>query len=187
MAIDWNIAVQIAAPIIAIFVGAALNRFLNERPRLIAYYGHVASHSFNNTEVEGQKVTHINTHAVVIRNNGNKTATNVRISHNVLPDFKIYPVTDYQVNDLASGGKEIVIPRVSPKREYTISYLYFPPVTYDRINSYIESDTGSAKVVNVRLQQIFPRWINFLVGSSMLLGLITFIYILYEVTLYAIS
>ncbi|EPW3767503.1 hypothetical protein ACWI58_002908 [Vibrio fluvialis] len=187
MVIDWNIAAQIAAPIIAIFVGALLNRFLNERPRLIAYYGHVASHSFNNTEVEGQRVTHINTHAVVIRNTGNKTATNVRISHNVLPDFKIYPDTDFQVNNLPSGGKEIVIPRISPKREYTISYLYFPPVTYNQISSFIESDTGVAKIVNVRLQQIFPRWFNFLVGSSMLLGLIAFLYIIYEVIQYAIS
>jgi len=186
MTIDWIIVAQIAGPIIAIFVGAVISRYLSERPRLIAYYGHVASHAFNSV-VEGEKVTHINTHAVVIRNNGNKTATNIRISHNVLPDFKIYPETEYQINDLPSGGKELVIPRITPKREYTISYLYFPPVTYDQISSFIDSDTGAAKIVNVRLQQIFPKWVNFLVGSSMLLGLIAFLYIVYEIVRRAFS
>ena len=180
MVIDWNIVTQISAPIIAVFVTAIVSRYLSERPKLIAYYGHVAAHGFNSI-IEGKEITHINTHAVVIRNSGNKTATSVRISHNVLPDFKIYPETDYRINDLPSGGRELVIPRITPKREYTISYLYFAPVTYNQIESFIESDTGAAKIVDVRLQQVFPRWVNFLVGSSMLLGLIAFIYIIYEV------
>lgn len=186
MSIDWNIVTQIAAPIFAVFVTAIVSRYLSERPKLIAYYGHVASHTFNSV-VEGQKITHLNTHAVVIRNNGNKTATNVRISHNVLPDFKIYPETEYQINDLPSGGRELVIPRITPKREYTISYLYFPPVTCNQISSFIDSDTGAAKIVNVRLQQIFPRWVNFFVSSNILLGLVAFIYIAYEVALRVFS
>lgn len=179
MSIDWTIVSQIAGPIAAVFVGAAISKYWNEREKLIAYYGHIASHAFNSV-VEGREVTHINTHSVVIRNNGNKTATNVRISHNALPDFKIYPDTDYTVKDLPSGGKELLIPRIIPKREYTISYLYFDPVTYNQISSVIESDTGPAKIVNVRLQQIFPSWVNFLLVSSMLLGVIAFVYMLFE-------
>ena len=186
MNIDWNIVVQIAIPILTVFITAAVSRYWSERPKLIAYYGHVASHALNSV-VEGKEVKHINTHTVVIRNNGNKTATNVRISHNVLPDFKIYPETEYYVNDLPSGGKELVFPRITPKREFTISYLYFPPVTYNQIDSFIDSDTGAAKVVNVRLQQIFPRWVNFSVVASMLLGLVAFIYILFEIFLYVFS
>jgi hypothetical protein len=180
MIVDWNIIAQIAGPIIAVFVTAIVTRSLSEQPKLIAYYGHVASHAFNSV-VEGEQVTHINTHAVVIRNNGNKTATNVRISHNVLPDFKIYPETEYQVNELPSGSKELVIPRITPKREYTISYLYFPPVMYNQISSFIDSDTGAAKKVNVRLQQILPKWLNLIIGTSMLLGIIAFVYVVYEV------
>lgn len=186
MSINWIIVSQIAGPVIAVLVTAAVNKYLSERERLIAYYGHVASHTFNSV-VEGREVNQINTHAVVIRNNGKKTATNVRITHNVLPSIKIYPDTDYQVNDLPSGGKELVIPRITPKKEYTISYLYYPPVTYNQIRSVIESDAGPAKVVNVRLQQIFPRWVNFLVGSSMILGLIAFIYIVIEIARYVFS
>lgn len=186
MSIDWNIVAQISAPIIAVFVTAIVTRYFSERPKLIAYYGHVASHALNSV-VEGKEVTHLNTHAVVIRNNGNKTATNIRISHNVLPDFKIYPETEYQIKTLPSGSKELLIPRITPKREYTISYLYFAPVTYNQISSVIDSDTGTAKIVNVRLQQIFPKWVNSLMGSSMLLGCVAFFYIMYEIVLRVFS
>ena len=180
MTINWTIFFQIASPIIAVFLTVFVSRYFREREKLIAFYGHIASHALNPV-IDGKEVTHINTHAVVIRNGGNRTATNVRISHNVLPDIKIYPETDYEVKELPSGGKELVIPRITPKREYTISYLYFPPITYNQINSSIESDAGPAKIINVELQQIFPRWVKFLVGSSMILGLIAFIYIAIEI------
>ena len=180
MAIDWTVFFQFASPIIAVGVGVIVSRYFSERERLIAFYGHIASHALNSV-VGGREVTHINTHAVVIRNNGNKTATNVRISHNVLPDIKIHPETDYEVKGLPNGGKELIIPRITPKTEYTISYLYFPPITYNNIFSSIESDAGPAKIINVRLQQIYPRWVSFLLAASMVLGLITFIYIVYEI------
>ena len=180
MTIDWTIYFQIASPVLAVVLGVVGSRYFSERERLIAFYGHIASHTLNSI-VQGEQVTHINTHAVVIRNNGNKTATNVRIFHNVLPDIKIYPETGYEVKELPSGGKELIIPRITPKKEYTISYLYFPPITYNQINSSIESDAGPAKIINVRLQQILPRWSTILSVSSMSLGLITFIYIVYEV------
>ena len=98
---------QIASPVAAAVFAALLSWHLSGKERLIAYYGHIASHAINSL-IEGEEVTHINTHAVVIRNIGNKTATNVKINHNVLPDFKIYPETDYKVKELPSGGKELL-------------------------------------------------------------------------------
>ena len=180
MAINWIVFFQIAAPVVAAVFAALISRYLSGKERLIAFYGHIASHAFNSL-IEGEEVTHINTHAVVIRNAGNKTATNVKINHNVLPDFKIYPETDYKVKELPGGGKELLIPRLTPKKELTISYLYFAPLTYNEINSSIESDVGPAKVINVRLQQIFPKWVNFLVGFLMIFGFIALIYLGYEV------
>ena len=180
MTVNWTILLQIATPIAVAVITFFVGRYFREREKLIAFFSHVATHSLN-PEVEGKEVTHVLTHAVVIRNNGNRTATNVRIIHNVLPDFTIYPETDYEVNELPSGGKELVIPRIIPKKEYTISYLYFPPIKFDQINSSIESDTSSAKMINVRLQQIVPQWILFLFTSFLILGFIAFIYIVYEV------
>ena len=178
--IDWSVFFQIATPVVTACVTVFVTKYFSERERLIAHYGHIASHALNSV-VKGREVTHINTHAVVIRNDGNKTATNVRISHNVLPDVKIYPETDYRIMDLPSGGRELLIPRITPKKDYTISYLYFPPITYSDIRANIESDAGPAKVIDVRLQRIFPWWFNLLCLIAVILGLVTFFYIVYEV------
>lgn len=180
IAIEWTVFLKFASPIIAVSVGFIISRFFSERERLIAFYDYIASH-VHNSVVEEREVTHINTHAVVIRNNGNKTATNVRISHNVLPDIKIFPETDYKIKELPEGGKELIIPRITPKKEYTISYLYFPPIRFNDIASSIESDTGPAKIIKVRRQQIYPRWLSSLRVASMILGLITLLYIVFEI------
>ncbi len=186
MNIDWTIVSQIAVPLIICVVSIVLTKYFNEKEKLIAFYGHIASHALDST-IEDQPVTHIYTHAVVIRNNGNKTATNVKITHNHLPSFTIHPDTNFMRNPLPNGGAELVIPRITPKQEYTISYLYFPPITYDQIRSSIESDKGLAKIVNVRLQQIFPKWVNVLVVLSMLLGTIAFVYMLFELGRYVFA
>ena len=175
MKIDWIIVSQIAGPVIAIFVGAAINKFFSERERLIAFYGHIASHALDSV-VEGKEVTRINTHTVIVRNSGRKTATNVRIRHSILPDFKVYPDIDYKIEGLPGGSKDIMIPRLAPKKEITISYIYFPPTTYNQISTAIESDAGAAKIVNVRLQQIYPQWFNLTVAIIMLAGIISIIY-----------
>ena len=37
MEIAWNVVAIIAAPLIALFVGAVLNRAIESRPRLVTY------------------------------------------------------------------------------------------------------------------------------------------------------
>ncbi len=186
MNIDWTIVSQIAVPIFTCFIGIVLTKYFNEREKLIAFYGHVASHALQ-SKTEGHPDNYIHSHAVVVRNIGNKTATNVKISHSYLPNFIIYPDTNYTRSSLPNGGEELIIPRITPKQEYTISYLYFPPITVDQIKTTIESDSGLAKIVNVRLQQVFPKWANVLIASSMLLGIITFVYMLFELGRYVFS
>lgn len=183
MNIDWVAVSQIASPIVAGSIVFMLTKYFNEREKLIAFYGHVASHALQ-SKTEGQPDNYIHSHAVVVRNIGNKTATNVKISHSYLPNFIIYPDTNYSRNSLPNGGEELIIPRITPKQEYTISYLYFPPITVDQIKTTIESDSGLAKIVNVRLQQILPNWVNVLIASSMLFGIIAFVYLLFELGRY---
>ena len=51
----------------------------------------------------------VNTHSIVVRNAGNKLATNIRIGHMELPDFQIFPDIEYEVKSLPGGQKEIVL------------------------------------------------------------------------------
>lgn len=78
MTVDWIVVSQLAGPIVGSVVGFGVARRFRDRERLIAFYGHIASHSVGS----GETSTVIHTHAVVIRNSGSRTATNVRLSHN---------------------------------------------------------------------------------------------------------
>jgi hypothetical protein len=178
MSINWDIVLKIVMPLLTLFLGVWLKNIFEAKEKLIAHYGHVSSFKLKRSEGEEQD-RWVYTHSVIVRNAGRKLATNLRLGHNVLPDNVIVqPDIEYSIKDLPGGSKELVFPSIAPKKEITISYLYSPPLTYAQINSHIESDSGAAKVVNVLLQQIYPKWINASVGVLMLTGSVTLIYLL---------
>lgn len=178
MPIDWMVVATISAPIIALFVGAWVNRLFENRPNLISYYGHVSS--FRDSLPDGQPL-YVHTHSVVLRNAGRVSATNVRLRHRTLPGFQIWPEIAYRVEELPSGGREIVIPTLIPGEQITVSYLYFPPLVYKQINAGIKCDQGFAKEIPVLLRRQFHPWITRLAGVLILVGLITTLYLVYEV------
>ena len=174
MVIEWSTVATIASPIIALFVGAFLNRAIESRPRLVTYLGHVGAHPF--TQQDGTS-RHVYTHSVVLRNTGRRPATNVRIAHRYLPDFNVLPDVDHDVNELPGGGREIVFPTLVPNEQVSVSYLYFPPITWDQINGSIKSDEGLAKVLQVLPTQQYPKWFNRLAAGLVLIGLIAVAYV----------
>ena len=176
MIIDWNLVVNVSSPIIALFVGAVLNHFLENRPKVIAYLGHVSGIS-----LKRDKPVQINTHSVVLRNVGRKTSTNIKLGHNVLPDFQVFPDVEYQIINLPGGGREILIPKLVPQKQITISYLYFPPLTWDQINTHLESDEGPLKVLKVLPTIQYPKWVSTVVWLLILYGAIGLIYTIYEI------
>ena len=174
MDVDFNIVVKIVVPIVTLILGVTINKILENKEKLVVYLGHAASHRLEKKEDQPQII--VNTHSVVLRNNGNKSAQNVRLGHNHLPNVSVYPDIEYEIRELPSGGKEIIFPIVIPKKEITISYLYYEPVRWQNINTHIESDEGPAKVVAVLLQKQ-PRPIALkLVGFLIFLGAISLIY-----------
>src|SRR5437899_1614262 len=118
--INWQAVATIAAPIIAFGLGAAWQRWLESRPVLISYYGHVAAFVF--TPAGGQAIN-IHTHAVALRNASRTPATNVRLHHHAtVPDFTIWQPLPHHVDTLPGGSQDIVIPTLVPGREIIISY-----------------------------------------------------------------
>jgi len=174
MEIDWGVVATIAAPIIALIVGATLDHYFGKKSKLIAYVGHLADF-----RVRGDKgTTPVYTHSLVIRNAGRKTATNVRLGHYAMPpNYHISPAIDYEIRDVPETGPEIFIPKLVPNEQISISYLYFEPVTADRIHSYLKSDDGFAKVIPVITQQQFPKWVG---NSILILAVIGVIALLYS-------
>lgn len=177
MHIDWTVVSCIAAPVVALFAGIWINRWFGNRAKLISYFGHVSTHRIDQPNAP---VLVVNTHAVVLRNIGRQAATNVRLSHHVLPDFNIWPPIQYHVQALASGGSEIVIPSLVPNEQITISYLYFGPQTVSQINAGIKCDQGFAQPIPVILQRQYPSWFNKLVVALFLVGAVSILYVTYD-------
>ena len=72
------------------------------------------------------------------------------------------------------------MPVLVPGEEVTVSYLYFPPLTFAGVNAGIKCDQGFARAIPVLLQRQYSKWVNSVVAVLMLLGLITVLYLLYK-------
>lgn len=257
---DWKLFATFAAPLITAFIAFLLNKHFQNKPRLIAYYGHVSAHripnnkyslyvmssiaepnkvsldaqysgklpmlikhdnnvwiyglnvdgdtkltksnspekynslSFAENLIQLQEVSediyvdirscdahlstmYVGTHAVVVRNSGRLSAKNVRLGHKSLPNYNIYPNTKYEVTSLPNGGKEIIFPILVPNEQITISYLYFAPTTYSEINTYVKSDEGLARVIDVIPTPSMATWLKNLLYVLLFIGLSTVIYL----------
>src|SRR4029078_9798034 len=106
-----------------------------------------------------------------------QSANNVRFRHLALPDFTLSPAVIYTVVQLPEGGSDILIPALVPNEEVTVSYLYFPPLTFDKINAGIRSDEGFAESVPVLLQRQYGKAFNITVGTVMLAGIVAIVYL----------
>jgi hypothetical protein len=173
MNVNWDIVIKIVIPLGTLILGKYLDRWLSKRPKLIVYLGH--SSAFN---VRSQEPFTVHTHAIVVRNTGRETANQVRVGHNVLPDnYQLYPAVPYTVECTQGGIAEIVIPKLVPGEQITISYLYFPPLLWNQINAYTKSDEGFAKVLNVLPTPQLSKWLVAIMWSLIFIGVVSLVYL----------
>ena len=173
MSIDWNLVVKISVPLGTLVLGKYLDRWLAKRPKLISYLGHVSSFTLH-----GQNPMQVYTHAIVVKNAGRVAANNIRVGHNVLPqNYQLIPSVPHTVVQIQTGGAEILIPKLVPNEEITISYLYFPPLTWNQINSYTKSDEGFAKVLNVLPIPRPSKWVIALLWALIFIGVVSLLYL----------
>lgn len=174
MAVDWDLAVKIAGPVLGALVGAGVKHLLDGRPRVVAFLGHVSGIRLQR---EGGPLA-VGSHSVVIRNAGRKPASNIRIGHNNLPDFQVFPDIEYNVETLPNGSRQIRIPQLIPKKQVTITYLYFPPLTWEQVNTHLETDDGPIKVLNV-LPTVQPsRPVSTMLWALIGIGAVTLLYLI---------
>lgn len=175
MKIDWMLMATAIGPIAAIAFGAWLNHILEGRPRLLSYVIHSSAITTRRVPGGDDPIT-VHTHSVVVQNTSHKATLNVRLGHQVLPDFTIYPPTQHSVVTLPNGEAEIVIPQLVRNEQITVSYLYFPPLTWDKVNIYTKSDDGFAKVVSVLPFAPPPKPLQRAAQACTLLGVGTIVY-----------
>jgi hypothetical protein len=120
----------------------------------------------------------VRTHSVVLVNNGRRPAKNVRIGHNLLPDFSIAPGIQYSVNDLPGGQKEILFPVLIPKKQITIAYAYTAPVLWADVNTHFDHEDGAVKILNVLPTVQSPKWLRMSVWPPAGIGAIACVYLI---------
>src|SRR5262245_40701157 len=142
MVIDFSVFGRIAEALATLVLGGVISRAIERRPRLIAYYGHVGEFQL---QPSGQyPAAMVHTHSVVLHNTGKLAAKNVRVPHRLALapplNFSVAPPTDFKRTPLTGGGEEMMFLVLVPGQQVTVSYLYFPPLTWLQINLPISSD-----------------------------------------------
>ncbi len=173
--LDWGLVGRLAEGTVLLIVGAWINRRFESHPSLFSYYGHVSA--FRHTPPGGAQID-VYTHSVILSNQGRRPATNVRLHHNVLPDFNIYPQVAHSIDTLPDGTRDIVIPTMVPGETLTISYLYFPPLLWNQVNAGIRFDGGFARPIPVLLQRQYPQWLVTILGLLAIVGFVAVVYVM---------
>lgn len=180
---DWKTLFIITSPIFATLIGVLLNRYFENRPKLIVYLGHMSTF-----KVRGENESKVYTHSIILRNAGRRAAKNIQIGHNCFPEnYDIFPAINHDVRSVPDSSKEIFIPNLVPNEQVTISYLYFEPYTITNIHSAIKYSEGFAKYIHVIQLQQYPKWVTRSFLFLALIGLSTVIYGFYELFLYLMS
>lgn len=170
MDINWNIVVDIVVPIFTLIFGIVLTRILERKAKVNYYIGHTSAF---NIGIQKQ----LNTHSVVVSNQGKKAATGVKIIHDIKPkNFNVYPQREYEKKDLREGGAEIIFPSLVPGEQVTVSYLYYPPVFWTHFNTVVKHDDGLAKMIPMMLTRQYPKWQQSIIGFLFLFGIVAFVY-----------
>lgn len=143
MQVSLDAVLKLSSPILTALIGWISKQYLDAKPKLVTYLVHASAIPLN----DGSE-TVVNTHSVIVRNVGKRTATNIKVGHNNLPpSFQVFPPVPYTVTKGPKDSAEILIPNLVPEEEVSISYLYFPGLTWHGINSYTKSDEGFAEVI----------------------------------------
>jgi hypothetical protein len=181
MNIDWHLVARIVVPLLAVVFGFLLHRWFESKPKIVSYLGHVSAFRLSDANK-----TQVFSHSIVVYNSGQKPGTNIRIGHAILPNaINIFPTIDYKIVDMPDGSKEIQIPQLVPDEQITISYLYFPPITWDQINKYTKFDEGFAEIIRVFPTPQMQPWKANSLSAILLVGLVSSLYLIVKAFIWA--
>lgn len=203
----FDVLAKVIIPLATPLIVGLIFRRIEAKPRLITYLTNISTFRLPPQQppqppprlpnIEGgaqaappagpQPPPMVFSHGIVVRNIGKKTAMNVRIGHAAVPlSYDLKPVTKHEVSVIPEGGWEILIPTMVPNEQVRISYLYFPPVTWNQINSYTKSDEAMAEGIEhlpgpppsalIKFAAVVLLYIGLATAAYLLVLLVQFIY-----------
>ncbi len=158
-------------------IGAIAKNYFEGKPKLITFLVHSIAHPMPPDPTTGHVPSDVHTHTIVVMNTGNKTAHNVRIDHAYLPlSYVLTPPINYSVTRGQGSSAEICVPVLVPNEQISISYLYFPPVTWSQINAWVKCDEGMAKTIQVIPSIPPPKHLLWFLRTLTFIGATTVVY-----------
>ena len=125
------------------------------------------------TSNQAPSINFIRTHTVIVSNQGNASAKNVRIGHYFLPAHSVSPPLSIQNPE---NSNEILIPILCAKEFFTISYLYPRPIIWSNINAYFKCDEGMGEFANMQDIRIKSAVLIWLINIVFFVGVLSIIY-----------
>ena len=144
---------------------------------LVSLVGRQSSFTLPSSPPPGVSANWVFGNSIVVKNSGKKAATNVRVVHKFLPEFKISPYVYHTVTRQDDGG-EIVFPTLVPDEEVTISYLFYSSTPWDQIYLHTKSDEGFAQTHHVIPTLKPPRWAVWFMKIFTFIGICATVYLL---------
>lgn len=173
MAIEWALVWDIAGPCVGASIGVYGQRLVERRPVVLWFVSHASGIPVRSAT----PVYNINTHTIYLRNTGKRSATNVRVTHNTLPEFTVFPPESYSQELLPGGQTDLIFPLLRPGQELTVSYVYTNPLVWNQIHFGVQHDEGRALEVRVKPQLEHPKWVWVLSAVLIFSGAITVLYL----------
>lgn len=156
--------------VVSFIVGYVLYRLTNKRSDLISYTSHLQWVTIPAQQGQAPNPP-IGTFTLFLWNAGKAPAKDVQIGHYWLPASNVYPDLSRHVSQTPGGSSVLKFDSIPPKTLVSISYLFYGVFTVDQIISYVNWEQGTAKKIPVRLQRVFPKWVNAIVGALLFAGL----------------
>ena len=191
MTLDLSVIGQAVWSVVLVVVTAFVTLLVERRPRLVVYYGSIGSFQLP-APGPGKPALGVNTHTVVVLNAGRLAAHNVRVPHNgplaaANVHVSVFPPVANTRETLPGGQEVIVIPTLPPDQQVTLSYLYFPPLTFNLINLQISSDEGMARQLNVLPTPQPRRWWVILRRTLVAVGATAIVLALFQAARFALG
>jgi len=166
---DWSALIKAVWSVALLVIGAGLQKLLERKPHVTYYVGPWSA-------FVGSSPTTFHTHWIVIKNLGKKSATDVRVRHELRTEtFYVIPQIPHSDPDMPGGGFEIVFPRLVPQEEVAISYMHSQP--FNNFRGQITHADGSAVEAAAILRPGYPAWLTSLVVLLALVGLIAILFV----------
>ena len=171
MRIDWPTIGQAAWSVVLLLVGALVTWVLERKPKLTYYASHWSAYPR-----PGSPPLIIHTHGIVLKNVGRKTATDIRVRHELRTEtFYVTPRVPYTDPDMPGGGFEIVFPRLVPQEEIAISYMHTAP--FNNFRGQITHASGPAVEVPAIPRVEHSKWVTRTILFLALVGLIAIVFV----------